>query len=250
MKTSVHQRMAARPRVRAMMFMFLVAAMVMTLHAPALALTQVNLHGPHVGASSETFNTESDAGGLTDAVVWHFILNGLDHGAPAGTIYVTFASAGAKTATGIPVGIGATQHYYVGTPTHDTIVSAYAMVDSVGYVNLVLSHVALNQVEEPPVEEPPVEEPPVEEPPVEEPPIEEPPVEEPPVIPPLDDDPFLPFTEEPVSENEPVVTIETMEKEESEPFLPFTGMDFGLLSALVAASAGIGSGLRKLAMRQ
>lgn len=33
----------------------------------------ITLHGPHVGADSQTFNTETDTGGLTDPVVWHFI---------------------------------------------------------------------------------------------------------------------------------------------------------------------------------
>ncbi len=232
MKTSTILGLAARPRLRAMLFMALSAVLVLSLSVPALAATQVDLHGPHVGANSATFNTEGDDGGLTDAVVWHFILNGLDSGTAPAMIYVTFDSAGAKTATGIPVGAGKTQHFYIGTPTHDTIVSAYAMVDSEGYNNLVLSHVALNEVEEPPGEEPPGEEPPGEEPPGEEPPGAPPVVE--------DDDPFLPFTEEPVA---PVV------KEESEPFLPYTGIDFGALSMLAGASAALGAGLRKLGLR-
>ena len=229
MKTSVVRGSAARQKMRVLILLTLAAAVVMMLHVPAMALTQVNLHEPHVGANSETFNTEGDTGGLTDAVVWHFVLNGLDGGTPPGTIYVTFASAGQKTATGIPVGEGMvqTQHFYVGTPTHDTIVSAYALVDSENYINLVLSHVALNEVEPPNGEEPPIngEDPPNGE---EAPPVDE---EAPPVT-----------AEE---EEEEAVVV----REEAEPFLPFTGADLGLLSLAAAATAALGAGLRRLGLR-
>ncbi len=256
MKTSVVRGSAARQKMRVLILLTLAAAVVMMLHVPAMALTQVNLHEPHVGANSETFNTEGDTGGLTDAVVWHFVLNGLDGGTPPGTIYVTFASAGQKTATGIPVGEGMvqTQHFYVGTPTHDTIVSAYALVDSENYINLVLSHVALNEVEPPNGEEPPIngEDPPNgEEPPIngEDPPNgeEAPPVDE--EAPPVDEE------APPVDEEAPPVTAEEEEeeavvvREEAEPFLPFTGADLGLLSLAAAATAALGAGLRRLGLR-
>ena len=218
MKTSMTRAMAARPRSRAMMALALAAAVLLMLHAPAVALTQVNLHSSHVGANSATFNTESDDGGLTDPVVWHFVLNGLDSGTTGGTLYVTFASAGMKMATGQPSGQGRMQHFYVGTPADDVIVSAYAMVDSEDFNNLVLSHVARNETpDDPPVgDDPPAG--------------DDPPVTE--------DEPFLPFTEDPV-----------VEKEDPEPFLPYTGLDFGSLSAIAGGVAALGVGLRKLGVK-
>jgi hypothetical protein len=69
-------------RLRKLALLGLVASVLMMMSVPAFALTQVNLHGPHVGADSSMFNTESDDGGLTDPVVWHFVLNQVDPGAP------------------------------------------------------------------------------------------------------------------------------------------------------------------------
>jgi hypothetical protein len=201
-------------RLQKLSVLGLVAAVFMLMSVPAFAATQIDLHDPHVGADSTMFQVEGDDGGLTDPVVWHFVLNQLDPGAPAGTLYVTFQSAGEKTAIGIPVGNGSVQHYYVGTPDHDIIVSAYVLVESEGGM-LVLSHIALN---EPPGEEPPGEEPPGEEPPGEEPPGEEPPG--------LTEEPSLPFTEE-------------------EPFLPFTGGP-GIILLGAAAAATAGAALRKI----
>jgi hypothetical protein len=117
--------------------------------APAFATISVSLQGAHVGASSLTFNNEGDDGGLSAPVVWHFVLNGLDHGTPAGTLTVTFASAGTMTATGIPVGNGSMQHFYVGTPGHDTLTGGSASVDSTDVGNLVLSHVSWDVGEDP-----------------------------------------------------------------------------------------------------
>ena len=256
MKVSMNSSVAAASRVTRILMMGLVAAVVMMYGIPAVASTQVNLHGPHVGADSTTFNVEGDAGGLTDPVVWHFVLNQLDMGTESGTIYVTFQSAGLKTASGIPVGNGMLQHFYVGTPDHDVILGAYAMVDSEGYGLLVLSHVALGEPpgeeppgeeppgeeppgEEPPGEEPPGEEPPGEEPPGEEPPGEEPPGEEPPGEEPpgVEEEPFLPFTED----EDPVT------KAEEEPFLPFTGGPVVMLLGAAAAAAA-GTALRRIGM--
>jgi hypothetical protein len=131
-------------KTRAFMFFALAVASVFALSGVAAAAT-VDLHFAHVGADSSTFQVDPDDGGLTDPVVWHFVLNQLDPDTPAGTIYVVFQNAGAKQAIGMPVGNGSTQHFYVGTPDHDILLSAYAEVDSEGYGLLVLSHVATNE---------------------------------------------------------------------------------------------------------
>ena len=56
---------------------------------------------------------EGDCGGLTDPVVWHFTLTGLDGGTPAGTLSVNFQNDGPKTATGIPNPSGNQQHFWL-----------------------------------------------------------------------------------------------------------------------------------------
>jgi len=242
MKTSVQRvfgklTLASLPVVAAMVFVLLFAGV-------ALGLTTISLHSAHVGANSATFNNESDDGGLADPVVWHFVLNQLDPGAPAGQLTVTFASGGTRTATGISVGAGRTQHFYVGTGGHDVLLSASVAVDSDGG-KLVLSHVSWDALppeeEEPPIEEPPVEEPPIEEPPVEEPPVEEPPVEEPPV------DEELPIDEEPpVEDEDPILPLA---ESDEDPFLPFTGGTGWLLAMLSALMGSAGYGLRRWAVR-
>ncbi|MDP2401283.1 MAG: hypothetical protein Q8M66_04830, partial [Actinomycetota bacterium] len=207
----------------------------------------VPLQSSHVGASSTTFNNESDNGGLSDPVVWHFVLNQLDDDTPAGQLTVTFASGGTKTATGRPTGNGQLQHFYVGTSGHDTLLSASVLVASSGG-KLVLSHVSYSAVpEDPPVDpdDPPVdpEDPPVdpEDPPVD---PEDPPVdpEDPPVDPEDPDDPFLPFTED----DDPEVAAAGAQEE----FLPFTGGTGALLSLAAALASAGGYGLRRWAMNR
>lgn len=65
------------------MVAFMVTLPVFTMAVPSYGAMTVPLHSSHVGASSLTFNNEADDGGLSDFVVWHFILNGLDNGTPA-----------------------------------------------------------------------------------------------------------------------------------------------------------------------
>jgi hypothetical protein len=109
----------------------------------------VQLHGPHVGANSKTFGNGSGDVGATDEVVWHFVLNGLDHGTPAAQLRVTFQNAGEMSVMGQPVGNGSTQHFYVSTPGHDILLGAVAEVESVGVGKLVLSDVSWTPVTEP-----------------------------------------------------------------------------------------------------
>lgn len=109
--------------------------------------TKVDLHQAHQGADSSTFTPDiaGDNGGITTpGVVWHFILNGLDKDTPPATLYISFVSAGSSTVTASNG--GKTQHFWVWTPTDDKLAEGqvYALVDSCGYNNLVLSHVCHN----------------------------------------------------------------------------------------------------------
>ncbi|MDI6843268.1 MAG: hypothetical protein QMC94_02560, partial [Anaerosomatales bacterium] len=106
---------------------------------PAWALLTVPLHGAHVGASSQTFSWGSGNGGLSDPVVWHFVLNGMDRSTPEAQLTVTFQNAGTKTVTAR--NDGQTQHFYVGTPGHDVLTAGFAVAATSKVNNLVLSHV-------------------------------------------------------------------------------------------------------------
>lgn len=186
------------------------------------ALT-VSLHAPHVGANSETFGNEpGDTGGLTDKVVWHFVLNGLDHGTEPATLTVTFKHAGTKTAVGKPVGNGSTQHFYVGTPTHDILLGGSAVVKSCEAGKLVLSHVAWTCAPKPgPGPEPPDDD---EEP---GPSVEPTPTPTPPSTPSVNDD-----------------DSDTDTTETAEPFLPFTGDPGALLISAALGFAMVGGRTR------
>ncbi len=204
-------------RSRAFVFLAMAVALVFALSGIAYALT-ATLHAAHVGADSEDWGDPmADDGGLTEPVVWHFVLNGLDPDTEPATLSVVFQDAGAKQATGIPVGNGSTQHFYIGTPAHDILLSGSAEVASESYNQLVLSHVALNE-EGPPGDDD-------EEPPGDDDDEEPPPGDDDDELPPPGDEeePSLPFTEE--------------EEEES---LPFTGAELVvLLGAGLAATTGI-----------
>ncbi|MCL4078262.1 hypothetical protein MX659_01375 [Coriobacteriia bacterium Es71-Z0120] len=131
-------------RVLAAVLAFLVVS---AFAVPSWALLTVLLHSAHVGASSETFAWGSGNGGLSDQVVWHFVLNGMDRSTPEAQLTVTFQSAGTKTVTAR--NDGQTQHFYVGTPGHDVLVSGFAVAATTQVNNLVLSHVWYDRSEEP-----------------------------------------------------------------------------------------------------
>ena len=121
--------------------------------------TKVYLHKPHENASSDDFNTEKDCGGLTDPVVWHFILNGTsDEDATSLVLKVEFEDAGSKEVYGQPSGNNQSGqgaiHFYIGTSDHDILLSASVQLahdysDSQGQSGpgLVLSHVCFNEPE-------------------------------------------------------------------------------------------------------
>ena len=202
-------------RLNVVFLLTLVCALLLMYSGAAFAAIVVPLHGPHVGADSQTFEQDPDDGGLADPVVWHFVLNGLDPGTPAAEVTINFVTAGAKSASGNPVGNGSTQHFYIGTSTHDVIASGSALVESEQAGKLVLSHVRVNEPEEP--EEP--EEPTSTPEPTTTPEPEEPAAE----------DPFLPFTQ-----------ADPVDPDLSDPFLPFTGGNGSLLGlAAVALAAGV-----------
>lgn len=110
-------------------------AMAVALVAPVgvvAAATTVPLHEAHIG-------TVADCG--PNGILWHFVLNQLDSGTPSGTVTATFASAGAKSDAGEPVGNGKVQHVWIATEAGDTLIGASAsVVDQSGAPSLVLSH--------------------------------------------------------------------------------------------------------------
>jgi hypothetical protein len=111
------------------------AALAIALAAPlsiVAAATTVPLHQAHVG-------TVADCG--ANGILWHFVLNQLDAGTASGTVTATFASAGATSDGGEPVGNGKVQHFWIATASGDTLLGASASVtDQSGSPSLVLSH--------------------------------------------------------------------------------------------------------------
>ena len=109
-----------------------------------------DLHLPHRGASSESFQTEEDSGGLTDNVVWHFILNQVE--VPEGvevTLTATFENAEEVTVIGTPVGNGQTYHFYIGRETHEILENAFTNTEG---GKLLLSHVSIKPIDPTPTE--------------------------------------------------------------------------------------------------
>jgi hypothetical protein len=99
---------------------------------PVAAATSVPLHQAHVG-------TMADCG--ANGILWHFVLNQLDSGTASGSVTATFASAGDVSDAGEPVGNGKVQHFWIATPSADTLEAASASVaDQSGSPKLVLSH--------------------------------------------------------------------------------------------------------------
>ncbi len=129
----------ARPLAARALVLALGVAVLTALALPSWALLNVPLHGAHVGASSLTFNWGSNNGGLSDPVVWHFVLNGMDRGTAPAQLTVTFQNAGTRTVTA--ANSGQTQHFFVGTPGHDVLTGGFAVTASSRVNNLVLSHV-------------------------------------------------------------------------------------------------------------
>ncbi|SDY99868.1 LPXTG cell wall anchor domain-containing protein [Tindallia californiensis] len=97
---------------------------------------QVDLHAPHRGVNSEDPKDSGgdpisigDAdGGLTEKVVWHFVLNQIPTGYTPSEIHATFQDSGTKTDSGSPVGNGQLQHFFIGTVDHDTLLNAYVLL--------------------------------------------------------------------------------------------------------------------------
>ncbi|HSK47664.1 MAG TPA: hypothetical protein VLA05_06650 [Coriobacteriia bacterium] len=207
--------------------------------AATVTPTTVYLHAPHVGASSETFGGKCDGGDLTEGVEWHFVLNGLDHGTKPATLSVTFQEAGARTATGLPVGNGSTQHFYVATPSHDVLLGGSAVVESVGVGKLVLSHVSCTSTCEPEEPKPPCE-PEEPKPPCEPEEPENPDTPDKPTVDEPDEEPFLPFT---------VAQADAVEAVVREAYLPYTGDPGALLMGFATWTAMVGSGFRMKARK-
>lgn len=136
---------------RPILVVLAVAALVVSFFAmarPTLADgTVINLKESQENTSSDSQTSQDDCGefGNTGSgVVWHFILNGLDEGTAAGSLTASFEDAGSigpQTADAVNAD-GKTQHFYVFTPTADTLITASAVVDTASDGGqLVLSHV-------------------------------------------------------------------------------------------------------------
>ena len=265
-----------------------VALLLLSITPTVAMAASVSLHAAHVGAQSETFNAESDDGGLSSPVVWHFVLNGLDRGTAAAQLTVTFKGAGTLSATGRPVGKGSTQHFYVGTSAHDVLRSATANVESTDHGRLVLSHVVVRVT--PPADDPPADDPPADDPPADDPPADDPPADDPPADDPRADDPPAddPPADDPPADNPPaneppannppaddppvndppagdppatdapaadppadepfLPFTESDEDQDAEEFLPYTGADVTPALALVVFFTVLGLGLRMSAV--
>jgi len=89
---------------------------------------------------SSTFSEdEADCGDFGSGVVWHFILNQYSGGAQ---LFGSFDSAGDFGPFDPSKVLQSVQHFYVNTPTDDTLTDAYVLLDSApGNAQLVLSHV-------------------------------------------------------------------------------------------------------------
>jgi hypothetical protein len=124
----------------------------------AAGSVQVWLAPQFQGANSATFQSDSDCGPFTAGVVWHFVLNQLDDNTQGGSLTAMFASASDQTVSVTKV-LNNVQHFYVDTPTDDTLNNAFALVDEMSGqtdANLLLSHVCHTGVEpsQPPSEAP------------------------------------------------------------------------------------------------
>jgi LPXTG-motif cell wall-anchored protein len=113
-------------------------------HETTSSVATVNeavLHGPHAGASNETFSRGSCSPPLgSGAFGWHFVLTGND--STFLTITATFQNAGTVTSfVSHPTG----KHAYVVTPGFDVLLAASATVTGPPST-FVLSHVCVPQV--------------------------------------------------------------------------------------------------------
>ena len=130
---------------------FIISGMLMMIPGNIFADTSNNtvvpLHGPHVGTDSSTFGKDSDDNGLTDPVVWHFVLNKLDKGTPAGTLTAVIEINGVAQTYTVTASVtnNKMQHFYLGTPGDGILISASATVAlQSGSPDLMLSHVTHN----------------------------------------------------------------------------------------------------------
>jgi hypothetical protein len=130
---------------------FIISGMLMMIPGNIFADTSNNtvvpLHGPYVGTDSSTFGEDSDDNGLTDPVVWHFVLNKLDKGTPAGTLTAVIEINGVAQTYTVTASVtnNKMQHFYLGTPGDGILRSASATVAlQSGSPGLRLSHVTHN----------------------------------------------------------------------------------------------------------
>ena len=136
-------------KLAVLVILAMILSMSMTPVFAEQAESVIELHFAHQGTYSEEFNNKPDEnGGLDDPVVWHFVLNQLNHGQEALMIEAEFEDAGIISVEGRPVGNGSVQHFFIGTSTHDTLIDAFVVIPGESGGRLVLSHVAFGDVEE------------------------------------------------------------------------------------------------------
>ncbi len=245
----------ARPLAARALVLAVGVAVLTALALPSWALLNVPLHSAHVGASSLTFSWGSNNGGLSDPVVWHFVLNGMDRGTAPAQLTVTFQNAGTKTVTA--ANSGQTQHFFVGTAGHDVLTGGYAVTTSSKVNNLVLSHVWYDRNGDPgddpddPVDPGDDPDDPADPGDGEDPGDPEDPGDDPddPVDPGDDpDDPADPGDgEDTTSGEQPEDFLPFTEQDtDDEPdFLPYTGIELALLLTAAGTSAAAGAWIRR-----
>ena len=107
------------------------------------------LKGDHKNQPDTYFDRDDkECGGVNAPVVWHFVIPG-NNKIEQATIFATFTNAGTLIAEGFRSGQGqGTIHFYIGTPTNDTIIDAYAnltLSSGSGTFEINVSHVCYKE---------------------------------------------------------------------------------------------------------
>ena len=105
--------------------------------------------GDHKNQPDTYFDRDDkECGGVNAPVVWHFVIPG-NNKIEQATIFATFTNAGTLIAEGFRSGQGqGTIHFYIGTPTNDTIIDAYAnltLSSGSGTFEINVSHVCYKE---------------------------------------------------------------------------------------------------------
>lgn len=130
--------------VRRLAAMAAAFGLLLALAAPVLA---TGLKADHVGAVGSTFQQGADCDNLNlpaGSVQWHFVLTGAE--AESGSLTAVFEDAGSITVQNGEPFEANVLHFYITTPTDDTLLSAETT--NVNGDQLVLSHTCFEPGEE------------------------------------------------------------------------------------------------------